>query len=242
MSDLSTVNYGWIKPTVGSDSDTWGSLINGDLDGIDSTVHTIASIISIAGSEIINLSSSLTGVSSSLGNVSTSLGGVSSSLTGVSTSTAANTSSVSATAVEVANISTSLGGVSSSLAGVATAVGSATSGPAAANIGYLGVPGNPQSGAYTLLPTDAGKKIYSTNTSAQSITIAAHATQAIAVDSVIPIVNDGNSTMSITPAGNVTLILAGPGTTGSRALAKQGMATLMQVATDRWFISGPGVT
>ena len=37
-----TANYGWVKPTVGASDDAWGGYINADLDGIDSTVHGIA--------------------------------------------------------------------------------------------------------------------------------------------------------------------------------------------------------
>jgi hypothetical protein len=37
-----TANYGWTKPTIGGDLNTWGTELNADLDGIDSTVHGVA--------------------------------------------------------------------------------------------------------------------------------------------------------------------------------------------------------
>ena len=37
-----TANYGWAKPAVGGDQDAWGGMINTDLDGIDTTVHGLA--------------------------------------------------------------------------------------------------------------------------------------------------------------------------------------------------------
>lgn len=41
MVDLTTANYGWTKPTVGADSDTWGGILNTDLDSIDATVKGV---------------------------------------------------------------------------------------------------------------------------------------------------------------------------------------------------------
>ena len=43
--ELTTANYGWIKPTVGDSDDAWGGYLNSDLDGIDSVVHGIQTSI-----------------------------------------------------------------------------------------------------------------------------------------------------------------------------------------------------
>ena len=39
--EVTTTNYGWVKPTVGSSVDLWGGYINADLDSIDGVVHAI---------------------------------------------------------------------------------------------------------------------------------------------------------------------------------------------------------
>ena len=48
--ELTTVNYGWTKPTVGASTDAWGGYINADLDGIDSVVHGVQTSIPAASS------------------------------------------------------------------------------------------------------------------------------------------------------------------------------------------------
>ena len=48
--ELTTANYGWVKPTVGASIDAWGGYINTDLDGIDSTVHSIQTSVPAASS------------------------------------------------------------------------------------------------------------------------------------------------------------------------------------------------
>lgn len=48
--ELTTTNYGWVKPTVGSSTDAWGGYLNTDLDGIDSTVKSVSNAIPAASS------------------------------------------------------------------------------------------------------------------------------------------------------------------------------------------------
>ena len=42
MVSTTTPNYGWVKPSVGGDSTTWGGLLNNDLDAIDAAVFQAA--------------------------------------------------------------------------------------------------------------------------------------------------------------------------------------------------------
>lgn len=112
------------------------------------------------------------------------------------------------------------------------------------NVGYLNIPQNSQSAAYTLVLSDSGKSIYhpSADTTARIWTIPANASVAFPIGTAVTFINDtsaGAITISIT---SDTLVLAGAGTTGSRTLAANGMATAIKMTSTRWMISGSGLT
>jgi hypothetical protein len=88
----------------------------------------------------------------------------------------------------------------------------------------------------TLTGSDGGKHYYGTGT----ITIPTNASVAFAIGTAILVIASGATTIS--PAGGVTLFLAGSGTTGARTLAQYGQASLIKVASDTWYISGTGIT
>lgn len=109
---------------------------------------------------------------------------------------------------------------------------------------YSNIPQNSQSAAYTLVLADAQKHIYhpSADTTARIWTIPANASVAFPVGTAVTFVNDtsgGVITISITTD---TLVLAGAGTTGSRTLAANGVATAIKMTSTRWMISGTGLT
>ena len=112
------------------------------------------------------------------------------------------------------------------------------------SVGFRGVPLNSNSAAYTLVLADAGKVIYhpSADTTARIWTIPANASVAFPVGTALTFVNDtsaGSITIAITTD---VLVLAGAGTTGSRTLAANGMATAIKVSATRWIISGTNLT
>jgi hypothetical protein len=104
------------------------------------------------------------------------------------------------------------------------------------------VPENSQSVNYTTVLADAGKFIYhpATDNNARTFTIAANASVAYAIGTVISFVNMINTlTIAITTD---TMTLAGTGTTGPRTLAANGVCTAMKIGTTAWIISGTGLT
>lgn len=109
-------------------------------------------------------------------------------------------------------------------------------------VGYLEIPQNVKSGAYTLTLGDSGEQITKTGTTAFTVTIPAFVSVPFPVGTVITFVNNaasGNLTIAITTD---TLRLAGSATTGSRTLGAYGIATAVKVDTAVWMISGAGLT
>jgi len=114
--------------------------------------------------------------------------------------------------------------------------------PASASIGYLNVPQNSQTAAYTTVLGDSGKHILhpASDNNARTFTIDSNANVAYPVGTVITFINLINTvTIAIT---SDTMYLAGTGTTGSRTLAAYGVATATKVASTTWIISGTGLT
>lgn len=106
------------------------------------------------------------------------------------------------------------------------------------------IPQNSQSAAYTLVLADWGKHIYhpSADTTARTWTIPANSSVAYPVGTAITFVND-TSAWAITIAITTdTLVLAWAGTTGSRTLAANWVATAIKIGTTRWMISGTNLT
>lgn len=103
---------------------------------------------------------------------------------------------------------------------------------------------NSQSAAYTLVLADAGKHILhpSADTTGRTFTIPANSSVAFPVGTAVTFVNQngaGSVTIAITTD---TMRLAGAGTTGSRTLAANGVATALKITSTEWIISGTGLT
>lgn len=116
--------------------------------------------------------------------------------------------------------------------------------PTTTTVGYLGIPQNSQSTAYTLVLTDAGKHLLhpSADTTARTFTIPANSSVAFPIGTAVTFINQnagGVITIAITTD---TMRLAGAGTTGSRTLAANGIATAIKVTSTEWIINGVNLT
>lgn len=96
---------------------------------------------------------------------------------------------------------------------------------------------NPQASTYTLALTDRGKSVDANG----NITIPANGSVAFPVGSTVTVTNvtASNITIAITTD---TLRNAGTADTGTRTLAKYGVATMRKISSTVWIISGAGLT
>jgi hypothetical protein len=110
-------------------------------------------------------------------------------------------------------------------------------------VGYINIPQNSQSAAYTLVAADAGKHIFhpSTDANARTFTIPANGSVAYPIGTAISFVNMTSQVVSIAITSD-TMYLAGTGTTGTRSLAQYGTATALKMTSTTWIISGAGLT
>ncbi len=111
------------------------------------------------------------------------------------------------------------------------------------SVGFLVVPANSQSAAYTCVIGDSGKSIDhpSTDANARTFTIPANASVAYPVGTCISFSNMTSQVVTIAITTD-TMYLAGTGTTGSRSLAQYGTATARKLTSTTWLISGTGLT
>ena len=104
------------------------------------------------------------------------------------------------------------------------------------SVGFRNLPQNAKTGSYTLLATDLGKIIPNT-TGGWTVNNSVHT-----AGDVISLYNDSGSSQNITAGTITTMRLAGTATTGTRALAARGLATLYFQTATEVIVSGVGVT
>lgn len=90
--------------------------------------------------------------------------------------------------------------------------------------------------------TDVGKHYYSTSNVDVVLTIANNTSTSWLVGSTIDLINQGTGNILVEQAPGVSLYLNGNSTAANRSVASYGMATLINVAPDTWFINGSSVS
>lgn len=101
-----------------------------------------------------------------------------------------------------------------------------------------------KSSSYTLVLEDANTGLLhpSADTTARTWTIPANASVAFPVGTAISFVNQNGAGVVSIAITTDTMRLAGAGTTGTRTLAANGMATALKITATEWIISGVGLT
>ena len=108
--------------------------------------------------------------------------------------------------------------------------------------GFLLIPQNAQTGNYTLVLADTGKHIYhASGAGAATYTIPANGTVAFAIGAAVTFINLSATSISIAITTD-TLTFSPAGTTGTRTLPQNGIATAIKITSTSWIISGSGLT
>lgn len=112
-----------------------------------------------------------------------------------------------------------------------------------ANLAAQIMPQNAQTTNYTLQLSDAGKHIYYTQAANTTLYIPTTANVAFVNGTKITIISKttASANVTLTPNTGVSLYLAGNSTSTSRNVTSYGVASLVQVAANTWFVSGTGV-
>lgn len=117
-----------------------------------------------------------------------------------------------------------------------------TDNSSADEVGYKGLPQNSQTGGdYTFVLSDAAKHVQGTST--HTYTIPANASVAYPIGTVLTIVNgSGSGSLSIAITSDTMILAGAAGTTGTRTLAADGLASILKINSTVWLISGAGLS
>jgi hypothetical protein len=111
-------------------------------------------------------------------------------------------------------------------------------------VGFRTIPQNSKSAAYTLVLADSGKHILhpSADTTARTFTIPANSSVAFPIGTAVTFINQNGAGVVTIAITTDTMRLSPAGTTGSRTLAANGIATAIKITSTEWIISGTGLT
>jgi len=136
--------------------------------------------------------------------------------------------------VSLTNVSITTGNITANVAN-STIDGSNT-------VGYLAIPQNSQNSNYNVVLADTGRHLYhDVGQAAATYTIPANSNVAFVTGAALTFVNMSANAVTIAITTD-TMYLSSAGTTGSRTLARYGVATAVKITSTSWIISGSGLT
>ena len=169
-----------------------------------------------------------------------SLGGNVSNISNGNSNVNIATANGNVTIAAVGNTTMTVTGTGANITGTLNVTGNITGNTNGFAIGYLNIPQVAAANA-TLALTDAGKHYYSTTAGNLTLTVPLNSSVAFATGTAVSIVVQAAGNILVNAASGVTLYMAGNSTAANRVVGGYGMATLMKVGTDTWFINGTGV-
>jgi hypothetical protein len=115
--------------------------------------------------------------------------------------------------------------------------------PVSGTLGYLNIPQNSQSAAYTTVLADAGKTIFhpAADANARTFTIDSNANVAYPLGTVLQFINMTSQVVTLAITSD-TLTWAQGGGTGSRSLAQYAVANCIKIATTQWLLTGTNIS
>jgi hypothetical protein len=112
----------------------------------------------------------------------------------------------------------------------------------AESIGFRGVPINTQDAPYTAVLGDSGRCLLHTSASTHTWTIPPNSSVAYPTGTVIVVSNIGSGAVTIARGSGVALRIGGSSTDSNKTLAQHGIASMLKLDTNSWYISGTGVS
>jgi len=115
---------------------------------------------------------------------------------------------------------------------------------AGTEVGYKTIPQIVTNSTTTInAATSSGAHHYKTTTSAISLTVPDNTSSPCVIGTAITIINDASAgNITLTQGTGVTLQLGGTLTTGNLTIGPGGFVTALKVATNKWIVSGTGVS
>jgi hypothetical protein len=109
-------------------------------------------------------------------------------------------------------------------------------------VGFLESPQRIVTGNTTLSDSDRGGHLYINSTGTFDITIPENSTVPLPTGTQVAVISHSTSDVTLTPAANVDLYLAGNSVSSTRTIGSYGRADLIKVADNVWSLSGFSIT